>query len=143
MRKLLAFIAVLALAAAMVPVSSAGKAGFTATTGGLRYRDIKIGSGAAAQIGRVAVIHFSGWLAHNGAKGKKIFDSRDQGKPIAFKIGTDKVIKGWNIGVIGMRVGGKRRLLVPAKLGYGAKGVEGIVPPNADLIFDIELIGLR
>ena len=116
---------------------------YVLTASGLRYLDIETGGGDAAETGKVAVIHFSAWLNDNGAKGKEFFNSRDRGKPIAFKVGTDRVMQGWNIGVVGMQVGGKRRLMIPARLGYGAKGVEDAVPPNADLIFEIELLEIR
>jgi len=120
------------------------QAEYTQTPGGLRYRDLAAGSGEAAQAGKVAAIHFKAWLDDNGAKGPKIFDTRKQrGKPVVFKIGTDKVIPGWNIGVAGMKKGGKRRLMVPAGLGYGAEGAGEAVPPNADLIFEVELVDIR
>ncbi|MCP4262628.1 MAG: FKBP-type peptidyl-prolyl cis-trans isomerase [Planctomycetes bacterium] len=114
--------------------------GIIETESGLKYRDIEIGSGDTAEVGKIAVIHFSGWLDDNGIKGKNFFNSRDRGKPIYFKVGTDKVVEGWNIGVAGMKVGGKRRLMVPSKLGYGAKGAGEVIPPNTALIFEIELI---
>ena len=102
-----------------------------------------MGTGDVAEVGKIAVIHFSAWLDDYGTKGKEFFDSRDRGKPISFKIGTDKVMKGWNIGVAGMKVGGTRRLMIPSELGYGADGVGDVVPPNADLIFEIELLALK
>ncbi len=110
---------------------------------GLKYEDIEIGTGDFAELGNIAVLHFSGWIDDNGKKGTLFFNSRDQGEPISFKIGTDKVIAGWNIGVIGMQVGGKRRLLVPAKLAYGAEGAGKVIPPNAALIFEIELLEVK
>ena len=113
------------------------------TASGLAYKDFEIGSGELAEVGRVAVIHFTGWIEANGTKGDVFFNSRDRGKPITFKIGTDKVMKAWNIGVTGMNAGGKRRLMVPAELGYGARGVDDLIPPNANLIFDIELLEVK
>lgn len=110
---------------------------------GLKYEDIEIGTGDFVKVGNIAVIHFSGWIDHNGKKGTPFFNSRDQGEPISFKVGTDKVIEGWNIGVIGMQVGGKRRLLVPSKLAYGAEGAGQVIPPNAALIFEIELLEVK
>jgi len=113
------------------------------TPSGLAYRDLEFGHGEIAEDGKIAVIHFTGWLDHNGTKGKQFIDSRERGKPLAFKIGTDRVMQGWNIGVVGMKPGGKRRLMIPAALAYGAEGVEDLVPPNAALIFDIELIEVK
>ena len=110
------------------------------TNSGLKYKDLEIGTGAEATIGKIAVIHLTGWLDDNGQKGDQFICSRDYGKPVSFKLGTQKVMQGWNIGVAGMRVGGKRRLMVPSELGYGTKGVPNVVPPNADLIFDVELL---
>ena len=105
--------------------------------------ELKIGSGPVAETGNIAAIHFTGWIDDNGNKGDVFFDSRDEGKPVAFKIGTDMVIEGWNLGVVGMQPGGRRMLMVPSSLGYGAEGAADIVPPNADLIYDIELLEVR
>lgn len=114
------------------------------TESGLKYIDLEAGTGPTAKVGKIAVIHFIGWLDDNGEKGEEIFNSRrDRGKPVLFKLGTDNVIKGWNIGVAGMKFGGKRRLMVPSALGYGATGGGDVIPPNADLIFDIELIEVK
>lgn len=107
---------------------------------GLRYRDLVVGTGEMAVAGKVATIQLAGWMDDSGRKGVKFFDSRDQGRPIMFKIGTDRVMKAWNLGVTGMQTGGKRRLMVPASLGYGRKGVDDIVPPDSDLILEIELL---
>ena len=115
----------------------------TVLEGGLKYQDIVVGTGETADIGKVATIHIVGWLDNSGQKGIKFFDSYDQGQPIKFKVGTERVMKAWNFGVVGMRVGGKRRLLVPAELGYGSKGVEDLVPPKSDLILEIELVKVR
>ena len=110
---------------------------------GLKYKDLEVGTGATANAGRIAVIHFTGWLDDNGTKGDKIFNSRDHGKPVAFKLGTDRVIKAWNIGVAGMKVGGRRRLMVHSEMAYGAKGSGDVIPPYADLIFEIEHIEVK
>ncbi len=112
------------------------------TPGGLKYRDLQVGSGPAATIGQIAVIHFVGWIDQGGTRGKKIYNSRDLGQPTSFVIGTDMVMEGWNEGVIGMKPGGRRLLMIPARLGYGAKGVDDMVPANANLIFVIELLKL-
>ena len=110
---------------------------------GLRYLDVEMGNGAMAETGTIVVVHLIGWLDDNGAKGVKFISTYDRGKPVSFKLGTDKVMKAWSEGVHGMKTGGKRRLLVPSKLGYGEKGVEEIVSPNADLVFDVELLEVR
>jgi peptidylprolyl isomerase len=113
------------------------------TESGLRYVELEAGTGPTAEIGKVAVIHFTAWLDDNGTKGEMIFDSHDNGNPIAFKLGTERVIKGWNIGVAGMKAGGKRRLMVDSELAYGAKGSGDVIPPHSDLIYDIELIEVK
>jgi peptidylprolyl isomerase len=113
------------------------------TESGLRYVDLEAGGGQTAEIGKIAVIHFTVWLDDDGAKGEMIFESRDRGKPIAFKLGTNSVIKAWNIGVAGMKAGGRRRLMVDSEMAYGAKGSGDEIPPHADLIYDIELIEVK
>jgi FKBP-type peptidyl-prolyl cis-trans isomerase len=110
---------------------------------GLKYEDLVVGSGAEAAVGKIAVIHLKGWLDGNGQRGAEFVDSKDRGKPVSFKIGTSHVMKAWNEGVPGMRVGGKRRLTVPSHLGYGPKGAGEHVPPNADLIIDVELLEVK
>jgi len=109
----------------------------------LEYIDLVLGTGAVAGPESVVVVHITGWLDDNGQKGAKIISSRDLDHPVSFKVGTEKVMKAWSKGVRGMRVGGKRRLMVPSNLGYGAKSVGDLVPPNAELIFDIELLDVR
>lgn len=116
--------------------------GFITTTSGLSYKDLKIGEGEEAKAGDIAKIHFVGWLDNKGNRGKELYNSRKEKSPVAFVIGTDKIIKGWNEGVLGMRPGGSRLLRVPAHLGYGAQNVMEIIPPNTPLIFIIELIEL-
>ena len=96
--------------------------------------------GAVAGLDSVVAIHVTGWLNDNGQKGSKFISSYDRGKPVVFKVGTERVMKAWSMGVLGMQAGGKRRLFVPPDLGYGEKSVGKIVPPNAELIFDIELL---
>ncbi|MFZ0134546.1 MAG: FKBP-type peptidyl-prolyl cis-trans isomerase [Desulfobacterales bacterium] len=125
--------------------AAAGFAGedVTVLESGLKYQDLVVGTGETAGAGKVATIHMAGWLDDGGRKGVKFFDSRDQGQPIMFKIGTDRVMKAWNLGVVGMQAGGKRRLMVPASLGYGKKAVDGIVPPDSDLILEIELVEVK
>ena len=123
--------------------TSPTNAGIIEKVSGLKYEDIEVGAGDMIEVGNIAVIHFSGWIDENGKKGTHFFNSRDRGEPISFKVGTNKVIDGWNIGVTGMLVGGKRRLVVPSKLAYGSAGAGDIIPPNATLIFEIELLEIK
>src|SRR5262249_35924429 len=107
---------------------------------GLKYQDLKVGTGATAKKGYTVSVHYTGWLA----KDKTKFDSsKDRGEPFVFELGAGKVIKGWDEGVAGMKVGGKRKLMIPAKLGYGARGAGDVIPPNADLVFEVELLKLE
>ena len=110
------------------------------TESGFSYIDLEGGGGQTAEIGKIAVIHFTAWLDDNNTKGEIIFNSRKHGKPVSFRLGTDRVIKAWNLGVAGMKVGGKRRLMVNSEMAYGAKGSGNVIPPYTDLIYDIELI---
>ena len=116
--------------------------GFTATPSGLLYRDEAMGEGAEPVTGRVVTVHYTGWLADGRAPGRKFDSSRDRGTPFSFGFGTGEVIAGWDVGLAGMRIGGRRRLLIPAELGYGARGAGGVIPPHASLIFDVELLGV-
>ena len=116
---------------------------FTVTASGLRYHDSQIGDGEAAKGGETAVVHYTGWLYVDGEKGKKFDSSVDRGQPFRFPLGARRVIAGWDEGVKGMQVGGKRTLILPPDLGYGARGAPGAIPPNATLIFDVELLGLE
>jgi FKBP-type peptidyl-prolyl cis-trans isomerase len=106
------------------------------TKSGLKYQDLKVGTGAAVKKDDTIEVHYTGWLARGG---KKFDSSRDRGKPFRFKVGG-RVIEGWNEGVVGMKVGGKRKLMIPAKLGYGEEGAGDDIPPNADLVFEVELL---
>lgn len=115
----------------------------TATPSGLRYVDTRDGTGVAAKPGQTAVVHYTGWLSEGGRKGRKFDSSRDRGEPFAFPLGGGRVIKGWDEGVAGMKPGGQRTLIIPPELGYGARGAGGVIPPNATLIFDVELIALK
>src|SRR3979411_2262142 len=108
---------------------------------GLKYTDSKVGDGAAATAGHKVSVHYTGWLYNNGQKGAKFDSSLDRGQPFDFALGKQQVIKGWDEGVAGMRVGGKRTLVIPPELGYGARGAGGVIPPNAILMFDVELLG--
>lgn len=116
---------------------------FTTAPSGLKYADLEGGTGRAAAKGDFVSVHYTGWLNHQGKKGKKFDSSLDRGKTFEFKIGAGKVIKGWDQGVAGMKEGGKRTLYIPSELGYGKRGAPGAIPPNADLIFDIELLKVK
>ncbi|MGE0257524.1 MAG: FKBP-type peptidyl-prolyl cis-trans isomerase [Alphaproteobacteria bacterium] len=107
---------------------------------GLKYTDEKAGTGAEAKRGDKVTVHYTGWLYNNGQKGKKFDSSVDRGEPFTFNLGAGQVIPGWDQGVAGMKVGGKRTLIIPANLAYGARGAGGVIPPNATLMFDVELL---
>ena len=113
------------------------------TASGLRYQELTVGGGPEAKAGHKVSVHYTGWLDKSGEKGKKFDSSLDRGKPFQFPLGAGRVIRGWDEGVAGMKVGGKRVLLIPAKLGYGSRGAGRAIPPNADLIFDVELLGVK
>ena len=113
------------------------------TASGLILADTKVGNGAEAKPGNMCVMHYTGWLYNNGVKGEKFDSSLDRGEPFAFRLGEGQVIKGWDEGVVGMKVGGKRTLIIPPNLGYGARGAGGAIPPNATLMFDVELLNVR
>jgi peptidylprolyl isomerase len=110
---------------------------------GLKYTDTKTGDGATATSGNKVSVHYTGWLYNNGAKGAKFDSSVDRGQPFEFPLGQRRVIGGWDEGVATMKVGGKRTLIIPPELGYGARGAGGVIPPNATLMFDIELLGVQ
>ncbi|HTJ41737.1 MAG TPA: FKBP-type peptidyl-prolyl cis-trans isomerase [Kofleriaceae bacterium] len=115
----------------------------TKTSTGLQYEDTVPGTGASPQKGQTCVMHYTGWLWVDGAKGAKFDSSRDRGKPFTFPIGAGRVIKGWDEGVASMKIGGQRTLLIPPELGYGARGAGGVIPPNATLLFEVELLGVQ
>lgn len=110
---------------------------------GLQYEDTKEGSGASPKAGQTCVMHYTGWLFENQTKGKKFDSSLDRGQPFEFQIGRGMVIQGWDEGVAMMKIGGKRTLVIPPALGYGARGAGGVIPPNATLLFEVELLGVR
>jgi FKBP-type peptidyl-prolyl cis-trans isomerase len=109
------------------------------TASGLKYIDEVVGSGAAPRVGQTVVVHYTGWLT-NGTK----FDSSvDRNQPFTFPLGQGQVIKGWDEGVATMKIGGKRKLTIPPELGYGARGAGGVIPPNATLVFEVQLLGVQ
>jgi FKBP-type peptidyl-prolyl cis-trans isomerase FkpA len=109
------------------------------TPSGLKYEDLKVGTGAEAKAGQTVSVHYTGWLTD----GRKFDSSVDRRQPFEFPLGMGRVIKGWDEGVQGMKVGGVRKLTIPASLGYGSRGAGGVIPPNATLVFDVELLGVR
>ena len=141
----------IAAAAAAISVPAMSKmasaqpaAGKTVTTpSGLQIIDSVVGTGASPKPGQICVMHYTGWLYENGQKGKKFDSSVDRGEPFEFPIGKRQVIAGWDQGVATMKVGGKRTLIIPPALGYGARGAGGVIPPNATLMFDVELLAVK
>ena len=124
--------------------ATAQTAGKTMTTAsGLQITDSKVGTGATPKSGQTCVMHYTGWLYENGVKGKKFDSSVDRNEPFEFPIGQRKVIAGWDEGVASMKVGGKRTLIIPPQLGYGARGAGGVIPPNATLVFEVDLISSK
>lgn len=114
----------------------------TTTESGLQYEDSTPGEGAIATAGQRVSVHYTGWLYDDGSAGKRFDSSRDRGRPFQFVLGARQVIAGWDEGVQGMKVGGTRRLVIPPALGYGEQGAGGVIPPNATLLFEVELVGL-
>jgi FKBP-type peptidyl-prolyl cis-trans isomerase FkpA len=109
------------------------------TASGLVIEDLVVGNGATANSGQQVSVHYTGWLQD----GKKFDSSKDRGQPFMFSLGRGEVIRGWDEGVTGMKVGGKRKLTIPAELGYGSRGAGGVIPPNAILLFEVELLAVR
>ena len=108
---------------------------------GLIIEDITVGSGAEAVSGKHISVHYTGWLFNDGKQGAKFDSSKDRGQPFDFPLGAGHVIKGWDEGFAGMKVGGVRKLTIPPEMGYGARGAGGVIPPNATLLFEVELLG--
>jgi peptidylprolyl isomerase len=124
----------------LAPSLSGPGAGAEVTTpSGLKYTDLVVGTGPSPQVGQTAVVHYTGTLAD----GTKFDSSRDRGQPYEFPVGRGRVIRGWDEGILTMKVGGRRRLTIPPALGYGERGSPPNIPPNATLVFDVELLGLR
>lgn len=113
------------------------------TETGLQFEDVVAGGGEEAGAGHFVTVHYTGWLQNpDGSAGRKFDSSKDRNDPFEFPLGEGQVIRGWDEGVAGMKVGGQRRLIIPAQLGYGDRGAGGVIPPKATLIFDVELLGL-
>ena len=125
--------------AAASPGAAVDSAALTKTASGLQYQDVVVGTGPEAKAGQTAVVHYTGWLTG----GTKFDSSRDRGQPFSFPLGGGQVIAGWDEGVAGMKVGGRRKLVIPPDLGYGAMGSPPVIPASATLVFDVELIGVE
>lgn len=147
-----------ALSGSFFMAACSDKAATTSTTGtsspqvtdikmvDLVKTDVKVGDGAEATAGKMVSVHYTGWLYDEAAAdkhGKKFDSSRDRGQPFQFPLAGGQVIKGWDEGVQGMKIGGQRTLIIPAEMGYGARGAGGVIPPNATLVFDVELLGVN
>jgi peptidylprolyl isomerase len=139
------FVSAILLAFAAVPLASqpAQSAGEVTTPSGLRIIDVKLGTGPVPHAGQTVTVNYTGWLFVNGKKNKKFDSSLDRGQPFSFTLGQGQVIKGWDEGLATMHVGGKRTLIIPPDLGYGASGAGGVIPPGATLIFDVDLLGVK
>lgn len=145
MRRLLPLLAMLALPILLVACSHPPQPYDGGRVAKLTITDLKVGTGAEAKPGMVVQVNYTGWLYDQHAKdkrGKKFDSSLDHGEPFSFTLGQGMVIKGWDEGVTGMRVGGKRLLLIPPELGYGAQGAGGVIPPDASLVFEVDLLGV-
>jgi peptidylprolyl isomerase len=144
---MIALTAALALGGAFLPsnhaIAQTQGSTMTTTSSGLQFEDTVVGTGATPQTGQTCVMHYTGWLYQDGKKGAKFDSSLDRGKPFEFPLGMGRVIKGWDEGVASMKIGGKRTLIIPPALGYGARGAGGVIPPNATLVFDVELLGVK
>lgn len=131
------------LASLLATVAVMADPAFRSGPGGLRIKDLKTGLGPQAEMGQIATMHFIGWLDERGVRGREIFNSRARGEPVRFVIGAQGVMEGWNDGVLGMRAGGQRMLLVPPGKAYGKRRIDDVIPENASLMFRIELIELQ
>ncbi|GJD42602.1 hypothetical protein AFCDBAGC_0440 [Methylobacterium cerastii] len=129
--------------AVLIAMTAAANADYTTLPSGLKYQDEVVGAGPEPKAGQKVTVQYTGWLDDAGKKGKKFDSSRDRNQPFTFTLGAGQVIQGWDLGVATMKQGGKRTLVIPAELGYGARGAGGIIPPGATLIFDVELLGAK
>src|SRR5262245_20091415 len=135
----LAMFALAGLVATQVAADDTKQEKVVTTDSGLKYTELKVGEGTEAKAGNVVEVHYTGWLSN----GKKFDSSVDRGEPFSFTLGKGMVIKGWDEGVAGMKVGGKRKLIIPSKLAYGEKGAGNVIPPNAELTFEVELLKVK
>jgi FKBP-type peptidyl-prolyl cis-trans isomerase FkpA len=137
-------IAIVGMTSSVSSLAAPATASIVKTNSGLGYQELVIGRGTEASAGHQVQVHYTGWLQNpDGSAGRKFDSSLDRGDPFVFSLGGGQVIRGWDEGVAGMRVGGKRELIVPPDLGYGARGAGNVIPPNATLIFDVELLGVK
>ena len=127
----------------VLTIAASGQGKVNTTPTGLKYTDMKVGTGAEAVKGVFVEVHYTGWLYVNGKRDKKFDSSVDRNQPFSFQLGAHEVIAGWEEGVQGMKVGGKRELIIPPKLAYGERGAGGVIPPDATLIFDVELLRIQ
>ena len=137
------FLSVLSSVLFFLPLLSQAEPTMTTTDSGLKIQEHVVGEGAEAVSGKNVSVHYTGWLYNNETKGQKFDSSVDRGQPFQFPLGAGRVIRGWDEGVAGMKVGGKRTLIIPPSLGYGASGAGAVIPPNATLMFDVELLGVQ
>jgi len=139
----LALVLCAAIVCALLWSPQAMSAAKVTTPSGLQYIDLTVGNGEVAKAGDQVSVHYTGWLQNpDGSKGQKFDSSKDRGQPFQFALGQGQVIQGWDEGVEGMKVGGVRELIIPPSLGYGQRGAGGVIPPNATLIFEVELLGV-
>ena len=129
--------------AVLIAMTVSANAEIVTLPSGLKYQDEVVGTGPEPKAGQQVSVQYTGWLDEGGKKGKKFDSSRDRNQPFSFPLGAGQVIKGWDLGVATMKTGGKRTLIIPPDLGYGARGAGGVIPPNATLIFDVELLGAK
>ena len=142
MRQLKMFLAVFVLAS-LGATGVQAEPPFRDAAGGMKIKDLQSGEGAGAVEGQIATIHFIGWIDEGGTRGRELYNTHREGQPVSFVIGTSGVMEGWNEGVLGMKPGGKRMLLVPPGMAYGNRAIEGVAPANASLMFRFELVELR
>ena len=143
MRNIVVPVVALALLVIGANAAASEKQEVARTKSGLAYVDLKAGAGAAAVAGRKVTVDYAGWIDEGDRRGRKFDNSYDRGEAFTFLLGAGQVIKGWDEGVVGMKVGGKRILMIPASLGYGERGAGSAIPPNSDLIFEVELLGVN
>ena len=142
MKTFKAFVGIWIVMVTFGPISINGEV-FGTLNSGLTYEDLEIGTGMKAETGDIVTVHMTGWLGDRKEAQKEFFSSYDRNMPLSFKLGTQRVMQGWNLGITGMKVGGRRTLWIPSELAYGAKGVSGIVPPNTNVTFVVELLEVK